>query len=222
MNFIPLGFIMELIHPPMNLPDRVLKEIFLEVSETCRYSTFQLVEGRPGAILSSGDKRRCEIYADRLVIREDRTELSFREFCLNSLNLVDAIRKKSPIPVFLTAVITTRNLLPLPPNHGDSARLLIEKCWKPPQESFDVFKRPLSGMGFRLVFPPYQKERSEVQMRFEPCFQDRKMFFLEIVHRFFHPHQNREDLQGSLDKTHDFLFKEAAEFIERLQTEEQI
>jgi len=220
INFIPSAFIIELIHPPLNHPDRVLKEVFLEVSEPHRYTSFQLLGGRPGAILSSGDKRNCEILTDRLIVREERTELSFRDFAQDSLNLVDAIRRKVPIPIFLTTAITMRSLIPLPAGQADSVRLMVERCWKLPQESFGAFKRPLGGVGFRFVFPPTKEDRSEVNMRLEPSFGDRRMLFLEIHYRFFTPHQTREELQDVCDRTYDFQSNQVGEFLSFLGQEE--
>ena len=221
VSFIPVAFIMELIHPPMNHPDRILKEIFLDVSESQGYSSFQLVGGRAGAILSSGDKRRCEIRSDRLVIREDRTELSFLDFASQGLDLVDAIRKKIPLPVFLTTSITIRSLSPAISVDKNTIQLLVEKCWKPPVETFGSFQRRLGGLGFRMVFPPTKEDRSEVQMRIEPSFGDNKMFFLEVQYRFFHPHQAREELERACQSAYDFLSRQVAEFLVTIQKDFQ-
>ncbi|HNT35216.1 MAG TPA: hypothetical protein PKH07_09485 [bacterium] len=222
VSFIPSAFIMELIHPPLNHPDRILKEVFLEVSEPHRYSSFQLVGGRPGAVLASGDRRHCEILTDRLIIREERTESTFRDFAQDSLNLVDAVRRRVPIPIFLTTAFTIRSLVPLPPNQTDSVRLLVEKCWKMPSESFSSFNRPLGGIGFRFVFPPVQEDRSEVQVRLEPSFGDRRMLFVEIHYRFFNPVQTREELEKVAETVYDFQSRQVADFLNQMVREESL
>lgn len=222
ISFIPSAFIIELIHPPLNHPDKVLKEVFLEVSEPHGYSSFQLVGGRPGAVLASGDKRHCEILTDRLIVREERTESTFRDFAHESLNLVDSVRRRVPIPIFLTTAVTIRSLIPLPPGQTDSVRLLVEKCWKTPPEAFGSFKRPLGGIGFRFVFPPVQEDRSEVQVRLEPSFGDRRMFFIEIHYRFFNPVQTREELEKVVETVHDFQARQVAEFVGLLIREESL
>lgn len=211
---IPLAHIAEFAYPPMDLAPQSLKQLYLDISEVHNYTEFKLLEGNNGAQFAIGNKRQFSILRERLVVKDDFTEETFESFKNTTLDLVERTRTTLKIPVFLTQNIIIRQLLPTT-SDKPAAEDLMRTFFRLEREALQEFKRPLSGVGVRFVFPPTQQDASEFQLRIEPYFRDPQMIFVENAARFLQPRPKQEDLAAIMQRAYDFLHEETARFLER-------
>ena len=213
MDFVPLSFISELIHPPMAHSSRVLKELYMEISEAYGFTTFQLLAGGKGAQLQTDEKKQLSIMPEKITYKDDMTGQTFEGFREEFGGLIHRIRERLRVPVFVSQVVVIRVLSPL---HGatQSIDYVSEKFLRFGREEMSIFDRSASGVGLRLVFPPTRENASEFQIRIEPYFRDLRMLFLENNARFFQPVQTREQVEEKLQAAYDFLRDRVSTFLE--------
>lgn len=211
-RIIPLAHITELAFPPMDLHPQSLKELYLEVSNSHNFPEFKLLDGNQGATFGLGSRRQLSVLRDRLIVKDDFTEVTFESYMDSALDLVERTRIKLGIPVFVTQTVVIRHLVPIE-SPGPVAHELHQSLLNIDEESLRVFNRPLSGIGLRAVFPPTTQDATEFQLRIEPYFRDPKMIFLEVIARFLFPCQDREGLLGVLRRSYKFLREDVATFL---------
>lgn len=209
-RLIPLAFITELAFPPMEFEQRVLKELYLDTSSAHNFTEFKILNG--GAVLSLGERRQFNILRDRVIIKDDLTDLTFDAYTRMAVDLCDRAKARTGIPIYLTQSVVIRLLSPID-GEGPAAKDLLEAFIKVEPEALKEFGRPLSGVGLRFVFPPIPQDPSEFQVRLEPYFRDPKMMFLENVARFLHPCQDGAGLAAVLNRADGFLKTQVAEFL---------
>jgi len=211
-RLIPLSFISELAFPPMNFDQRLLKELYLDISTAHNFTEFKIQEG--GATLSQGERKQFSVLRDRLIIKDDLTDLTFDAYSQMAVDLCDKAKGKARIPVFLTQNVVIRLLSPIE-GAGPAAKELLETFVKVDPEALKEFGRPVSGVGLRFVFPPTQNDPCEIQVRLEPYFRDPRMVFLESVSRFLQPCQDGEGLKNVLSKAESFVKNQVVDFLKR-------
>lgn len=211
-RIVPLAHITELAFPPMDLAQQSLKELYLEVSNSHNYPEFKLLDGSQGATFSQGNRRQCSILRDRMVIKDDFTEVAFESYMDDTLDLVERTRVKAGIPVFVTQTIVIRHLVPIE-GQGPVAQELHQTFLRIDDASLRTLNRPLSGVGLRFVMPPTPQDVSEFQLRMEPYFRDPRMLFLELIARFLFPCQDREGLANVMRRAYRYLREDVASFL---------
>ncbi|MBN2327622.1 MAG: hypothetical protein JXR73_10750 [Candidatus Omnitrophica bacterium] len=211
-DYIPLTFGLEALYPPMALPSTALRDLYNRLAEPCRFTEFrQLGEGQ-GARLAEGNNRHLTLTNDRFIYRDEYTQRLFSTFCEDVQQLLASLREILHIPVLLHNKVLVRLLMP---HRGQETtvdyfqRTMVGQA----SQHFNFFKRPISGMGFRLVFPPNQQMRSTFQIRIEPYYRDLKMFFLENSAQFFDPLVDLNGASQYLEEAYNFLKEQAGPFL---------
>lgn len=216
-DYIPLTFGFEALYPPMALPSHSLRNLYNRLADPCRFTEFrQLGEGQ-GARLAEGNNRHITITNDRFVYRDEVTQRLFSTFCEDIHQLLVSLREILFIPVLLHNKVLVRLLMP---HRGQetTVEFFTRTMIGAAAEHMNCFSRPISGVGFRLVFPPNQQMRSTFHLRIEPYYQDLKMFFLENSAQFFDPLVDFNGATQYLEEAYNFLKEQAGPFLESLST----
>lgn len=212
IEYIPLAFGLELFYPPLGLPDKIMREIYLSLADRCRFTEFrQLGEGQ-GARFAEGTNRHLTIVHDRLVYRDEFTRWTFQDFQQDMDALLPVVREKLSMPVWLHCKVLIRLLLPYQ-GEGTTVEFLVNRCLSPVVDNLSRFSRPSSGAGLRLVFPPTAEKHSTFHLRIEPYYRDLKMFFLENNAQFYDPVVHSNQIGPLLTEAYEFIKQEAGPFI---------
>ena len=219
-NLIPHGFQTQLHYPPMALEDRLLKELYLSLSEKYRYDQFTLLGGGQGATLKQGNHRQTEIFPDRLAVKEQPTSLSFEEFTQQVLSIAGEIRERLRIPLWVLQQSQIRFLVPF---DEPVSPLMRRSLFDVDEEALEAFGRPVLGMCLRLEFPPTQEDPSQMQLRIEPYFRpnEENMLYLELTARFLQPTPNNEDLNVRHEEAYHFIRDKSCQFLETCLSREE-
>lgn len=209
-NLIPHGFVAQLHCPPQPTPERVLKELYLALSDRFRYPQFELLQAGQGAILKEGEQRSCEIYIDRLVIKEQPTQLNFDEFLERVGPILQEVQKRINQPIWIFQQGILRYLLPF---DTPVMPLLQDHLFKLEDSDLERFGRPVLGMCVRVEFPPLPDDPTQVQLRIEPYFREPKMLFLELNTRYLQPIQQVSEYEQRLRGSYAFLKDRACNFL---------
>jgi hypothetical protein len=212
-NLIPHGFVTQLHCPPRTYNERSLKEVYLVLSERFRYSQFQILPGGQGATLKEGEQRTCEIYMDRLVIKEQPTQSTFEEYMEQVAPIVQEVQHRLKQPLWIFQQSNLRFLIPfdVPVN-----TVLKEQLFHVTDAALERFGRPILGLCMRVEFPPLPEDPTQVQLRVEPYFRDPKMLYLELSTRFLQPLQEPQDLGPRLRSAYDFLREKCTGFLQEV------
>jgi hypothetical protein len=179
-----------------------LKELYLVLSERYRYSQFTILPGGQGAVLKEGEERTCEIYADRLVVKEQPTQRTFDEYLSQVIPIAQEVRQKLGQAIWIFHQSNLRFLVPF---DSPVSALIKDHIYAIPDSALEQFGRPVLGLCLRIELPPVPDDPTQVQLRVEPYFRDPKMLYLELSTRFLHPIQNSDDLSVRLRAAYDFL-----------------
>jgi hypothetical protein len=212
LEYIPLAFGLELFYPPLGVPDKAMREIYLNLADRCHFTEFrQLGEGQ-GARFAEGMNRHLTIIQDRLIYRDEFTRSTFHDFLEDMTTLLPVVRTKLCMPVWLHCKVLIRLLLPYQ-GEGTAVEFLINRCLTPIVGNLPRFSRPTSGVGIRLVFPPAGEKHSTFHLRIEPYYRDLKMFFLENSAQFYDPVVDTEQIRPLLTGAYEFIKQEGGPFI---------
>lgn len=219
LEFIPLSFGLESLHPPMELPDAKIRELYVGLADRLRFTEFKLLGPQSGARMAESKNRFLTVGRDRVVFRDEFTSQTFPTFCEDVETVFHAVRATFQIPVLLHVKVLVRLLLP---HVGEATAVesLHRGAFSGLGSALTNFSRPFSGMGMRLVFPPTQENHSTFHLRIEPYFRDRKMFFLENEAQFFDPLTEIAQLSPRLQEAYDFLKQQAGPFLNATLTED--
>jgi len=215
MEHIPLAYITELLYPPTALPPQPLKELYLEISGSYGFDEFKLLPDNRGAHLQCSRRKGCQILTDKLIYKDEKTELTVETYAAEVGSVVRQVRESIRIPVFVSQGVVVRVLCPIHGN-GNSCRFILDRLLRFGDDALQSFGRPLSGVGVRMVFPATRERLSEYQIRVEPYFQDLKMLYLENTARFLQPPQTTEQVEANILAAYEFLRAETTEFLEGL------
>ena len=217
-DFIPLTFGLESLFPPMALPTPLLRQWYMQIADSCRFSEFRHLGEGQGARLAESNNRFLTLTPDRLIYRDDFSQSTFVAFLEDMEHILNALRDIFHIPVLLHSKILLRVLMPLPA--GENAASYIQKSMVNAMVPYlSHYHRPLQGIGIRLVFPPTQELHSTFHLRIEPYYRDPQFFFLENSAQFFDPLIRFADMKLHFQKAYDFLKDEAGPFLLALQTQ---
>ena len=217
-HLIPHGFVTQLYSPPMNHEERALKEIYLTLSERYRYQKFELLSAGQGALLKEGEARSCEIYRDRLVIREQPTQVSTGEYFDQVIPIAEEIQRKLNIPIWVVQQAVLRFLVPF---EEPVIPLLQSRLFSIGDDAMGEFGRPVLGMCLRIEFPPLPEDPSQLQLRIEPYFRNPKRLYLELSARFLQPVQSLDELRNRLATADEFIKEKALSFLETTLSRDQ-
>jgi hypothetical protein len=202
----------------MNHEERSLKEIYLTLSERYRYQKFELLPAGQGALLKEGEARSCEIYRDRLVIREQPTQVSTGEYFDQVVPIADEIQRRLKIPIWVVQQAVLRFLVPF---EEPVIPLLQSHLFNIGDDALEEFGRPVLGMCLRIEFPPLPEDPSQMQLRVEPYFRNPKRLYIELSARFLQPAQSMEDLRARLATADEFVKEKALSFLESILSKNQ-
>jgi hypothetical protein len=217
-HLIPHGFITQLHSPPQLLLERSLKEIYLVVSDRFHYTQFELLPSGQGALLKDGEQRACEIYSDRIVIKEQPTQQNFDEFIDQVLPMVSEIKQRTGHPLWIFQQVVLRYLLPF---ETPVMPMLQEHLFAIDETDLEKFGRPVLGLCLRIEFPPLPEDPTQVQLRIEPFFREPRMLFLELSTRFLQPIQQPGELATRLRSSYEFLKDKSLTFLQQVFSREQ-
>ncbi len=216
-EYVPLAFGLEAFFPPMALTANQLRELYNRLADPCRFPEYkQLGEGQ-GARLAENKNRHFTIGPDRLIYRDDFTQAAYPTFEEDVDQILSVTRDVFHIPVLIHSKVLIRFLMPAP-GQRNSVEFINNTLIQQAQPYLDQFGRPLSGVGFRLVFPPTQEQHSTFHLRIEPYYRDLKMFFVENSAQFFDPVVNFSDIHKHLKDAYNFLNEKTGAFILSLST----
>jgi len=216
-EYIPQAFGLDLFYPPLGLSDKIMREIYLELADKCRFTEFrQLGEGQ-GARFAEGMNRHLTILPDRLMYLDEFTQSTFQGFAEDMLAFLPVASAKLSMPVWLHCKVLIRLLLPYQ-GAGTTVEFLANRCLNPLMGNLKQFSRPTSGLGIRLVFPATTEKHSTFHVRIEPYFRDLKMFFLENRAQFFDPIVHLDQMRPLLTEAYEFVKNEAGPFIHSCDT----
>lgn len=217
-HLIPHGFVTQMYSPPMNHEERVLKEIYLTLSERYRYQKFELLPAGQGALLKEGEERSCEIYRDRLVVREQPTQVSTSEYFDQVIPITEEIQRRLNIPIWVVQQTVLRFLVPF---EEPVIPLLQRHLFSVTDDAMAEFGRPILGMCLRIEFPPLPEDPSQLQLRIEPYFRNPKRLYLELSARFLQPVQTMDELRTRLASADEFVKDKALNFLETTLSRKQ-
>lgn len=212
MEHIPQSFINELMIPPMTFGDLPLKELYMEVSGRYGFTSFRLLPGGTGAQFHTEGGKQCMILQDKIVYRDERTVHTSEDFRREIAYLINQVRMKLRIPVFLTQLVVVRSVVRLD-NVQSSKDFIEQNLLKFQENSYKSFGRPAVAPGVILIFPRTADINSEHRVRIEPYFQDPRMLFVENSVRFFAPIQTGEQVETNAGEACDFLRGPISEFL---------
>jgi len=212
-RLIPYGFLTQLHCPPMIYQERALKELYLDLSDRFQYRKFELLSPGQGAILREGEARSCEIYRDRMVVKEQPTALAFEDYLDQLQPIVESVQRALRIPVWIVQQAVLRFLVPM---DVPAAPLVRSQLFNLPDEVLGRFGRPVLGLCLRIEFPPLPDEPTQMQLRVEPYFKtaDANTLFIELSTRFLQPLQTAEELRPRLSRADEFVKDKALAFLE--------
>lgn len=212
LEFIPLAFGLEAFYPPMKLTPQALRDMYVRLAEPCRFSEFKLFGGDQGARLAEGSNRYLHLTHDRIVYRDDFTQVLFSVFVEDMEQILSTLQMVFRVPVLLHSKVLVRLLLPYSSNET-TVDFFQKTLLGTASTSTMHFTRPISGSGLRMVFPPSQENHSTFHLRIEPYFPDLKMFFLENSAQFFDPLIQFRDIRKYLTEAYEFLKEQAGPFV---------
>ncbi len=212
MDYVPLAFGIESLHPPMEVPDAKVRELYVNLADRCRFTEFKLLGSQHGARMAESQNRFLSVTPDRVVLRDEFSHQAFPTFCEDVETVYKAVRETFHIPVLLHVKVLVRLLLPHM-GSDNTVEALARGGLAGVSGSLNHFERPLSGIGLKMIFPPTQEYHSTFHLRIEPYFRDLKMFFLENEAQFFDPVVDVGHLQPRLQETYEFLKSQAGPFL---------
>jgi len=210
-RLIPHGFVVQLHSPALGLQERVLKELYLALSDRFHYPQFELLPGGAGAILKEGDQRTCEIYPDRLVIKEQPTQVNFDEFLDQVVPIASEVKQRIGHPIWIFQQGILRYLLPF---EGPVMPLIRKNLFAIEDSDLEKFSRPVLGLCMRVEFPPLPEDPTQVQLRIEPYFREPRMLFLELSTRYLQPLQSPSEFAVKLKSSYEFLKNKSCDFLQ--------
>lgn len=212
LDFVPLSFALESLHPPMELPDAKVREFYVGLADRCRFTEFKLLGPQRGAKLAENKNRHLVVTNDRVLIRDEFTRQDFTTFAEDVDTIYHAIRASFHVPVLLHIKVLIRFLLPHV-GEGTTVETLQKGGLAGLSSALSHFERPISGIGLKVVFPPTQQYHSTFHLRLEPYFRDLKMFYLENDAQFFDPLVDLTHLRPRLLESYEFLKQQAGPFL---------
>ncbi len=217
-RLIPHGFVVQLHSPAQALQERALKELYLALSDRFRYPQFELLPGGGGALLKEGDQRTCEIYPDRLVIKEQPTQVNFDEFLDQVVPITTEVKQRIGCPIWIFQQGILRYLLPF---EGPVMPLIRRNLFALDDSDLEKFGRPILGLCLRVEFPPLPEDPTQVQLRIEPFFREPRMLFLELSSRYLQPLQNPGEFAVKLRSSYEFLKNKSCDFLQGIFSRQQ-
>lgn len=212
LDFVPLAFGIESLHPPMDLPDRQIREFYVGLADPCRFVEFKHLGPQHGARMAENKNRFLSITNERVIFRDEFTQQTFSTFCEDVETIYSAIRSTFHIPVLLHVKVLVRLLLPQLGNEN-TVEALSRGALSGLSGALQQFDRPLSGIGIKIIFPPTQERHSTFQVRIEPYLRDLKMFYMQNDAQFFDPVVDISHLQPRLLEAYEFLKEQAGPFL---------
>ena len=77
LDFVPLAFGIETLHPPMELPDRQIREFYVGLADPCRFNEFKHLGPQHGARMAESKNRFLQLTNDRVIFRDEFTQQTF-------------------------------------------------------------------------------------------------------------------------------------------------
>lgn len=217
-RLIPHGFVVQMHSPALALQERPLKELYLALSDQFRYPQFELLPGGAGALLKEGEQRTCEIYPDRLVIKEQPTQVNFDEFLDQVVPIATEVKQRLERPIWIFQQGIIRYLLPF---DGPVMPLIRNHLFALEDSDLEKFGRPVLGLCLRVEFPPLPEEPTQVQLRIEPFFREPRMLFLELTTRYLQPLQSTSEFAVKLRSSYEFLKNNSCAFLQEVFSRRQ-
>ena len=212
-----LARIVELFHIPLQHDMDQLRDVYLQVSNSCGYDNFTRQPG--GAYLEaaageSGGVSRVVFLKDRIRFREERTRGTVETFRKRMEQVIQVVTEKLSIPVFIIRNITVRAVCAAP--SGQSApRFITENLFDIDGDDFNVMGRPTQIIGMRMHIPPTDQDEGAHQIRIESYLRDQRSLFVEDVATFKVPVQSRDRdrINAELDEVEDFVQERVSGFL---------
>lgn len=106
-----------------------------------------------------------------------------------------------------------RSLYQVTDNHA--FQYLWEKRLKQPADGLDVLKRPVLGGGLRLVIPPSEDKKTQIELKIESFLRDSKMLFVEVQYAWLQPMPINEGFNPKrlIEEIDQFNNNEVTQFI---------
>jgi hypothetical protein len=206
-----------LIHiPAVHAPEK-LREVYNEVCRTCGYENFTRIQG--GARIERRDAERegfsqLTLVGDRIQLTEDHTGVSVEQFGKKIVAALEAALPVLQIPILLVQQNTVR-ITAVPNSFRTAAEFLARNVFRVQPENFEVFGRPTSVFGFRLVFPQAAQHPQGHNVRIECYVRDPRALYIENVATFRTPIQaaTLDLVEKNLKMTSDFLVDNVVKFL---------
>jgi hypothetical protein len=213
------SFVVELVYMPAQIEDKKIREIFDDIYENHKMSSFVTLPDGSVQMASKEEKKNLTKYR----VMKDRVVLSY-DFCENSLNyyrglvsdFMGIFGARTFIPVCPMQNVIIRKLVNLK-GVDDSRDYLLKKVFSWKEDNLMKFGRPLHMAGARVFFPPVAEGQPAVDVKFESSMEDYRTLFVESASIFSKPIDLKSGglsvLGDNINTADDFLSKNILGFL---------
>ncbi len=213
-----LALIVELVAIPKEQENKKSRSIFDAVSDSHKITSFDT----PGQGTFRMSSRQGKPNFTKYVITKNRVVMSY-EFCENSINyfyglMSDFLEHYSKItgnPAFLAQNILLRRLVNIP-GINDSRDYMLKNVYSFKEENLRKFGRPLHLFGSRILFPPFNKDKTTYESKIETSVEDYKTFFIEnkgVFPSALDVKKDIDSLKKNIESVDEFINENIIKFI---------
>jgi hypothetical protein len=179
-----IHFSAEFVHPPIPMKKDILQKLYFDLSKSreAAYDSSDFSNPVQPRFYSRRGKKTQSValfLTDRVVIIEEWTDMSFRDFLERLQSVATHTMAARGIERFMVHTGTIRSTFAL--THFDDARVfLMDHACAQAGKMNDFFQRPIATGGLRFVLPETQEHPGNFHVLIESFRHSRNEVFVEV------------------------------------------